>query len=470
MQRRFEIHRQKMLAQCEVAPRIFDDMINRLDRFSAQYVSRLCRKEQRIHAELYLGGLMSDLDRKNIESIAYRSGEDRHGLQHFIGSASWDHEPLIGTMVGEVAAEIGEAAGVIVFDPSGFEKQGKDSVGVARQWIGRLGKVDNGQVGVYMGYASEKEHVLIDTRLFLPEEWAKDKKRREKCGVPKEIRYQTRHELSFEMLKIHGPHLPHAWITGDDEMGRPKWFRKALRDQGEQYLFAVPSDTTVRDLEGKAPPHSHSGSGAQPKRKFERVKHWADMLPEKAWSEITVRGGAKGPLKLKMVKTRVVAKTEKRAISTEEELLVATRRQEEGGTWKHDYFLSNASPQTSLEELGRVIKAEHRIEDSLKRAKSEAGLADYEVRTWMGWYHHQALSLIATWFLTQEALHGRKWTPAITVPQVRESLAAIFHKAHAGGSIEQIRRERMLRLQRNELARFYHWKRLNLLAPLRISP
>lgn len=470
MQRRFEVHKQKMLSQCEVAPQIFDDMINRLDQFSAQYVSHLCRKEQRIHAELYLGGLMSDLERKNIESIAYRSGEDRHGLQHFIGAASWDHEPLVETLVGEVAAEIGQSTGVIVFDPSGFEKQGKDSVGVARQWIGRLGKIDNGQVGVYMGYASEKEHVLIDTRLYLPEEWTQNKKRREKCGVPKEVRYQTRHELALEMLRAHGSHLPHAWIAGDDEMGHATWFRRALRGRGEQYLLAVPSNITVRDLEGEKPPYSHSGSGAQPKRKFESLKHWAQTLPKEAWMEINVRSGEKGPLKLKMVKTRVVAKTEKRTVSTEEELLVVTRRQEEDGTWKHDYFLSNAPFQTSLEELGRVIKGEHRIEDSLKRAKSEAGLADYEVRTWRGWYHHQVLSLIATWFLIQEALRGRKWTPAITVPQVRESLAAIFHKAHASGGIEPIRRERMLRLQRNELARFYHWKRFNLLAPLRISP
>ena len=470
MQRRFEVHKQKMLAQCEVSPRIFDDMINRLDRFSADYVSHLCRKEQRVHAELYLGGLMSDLERKNIESIAYRSGEDRHGLQHFIGSASWGHEPLIETMVSEVAAEIGESTGVIVFDPSGFEKQGKDSVGVARQWIGRLGKVDNGQVGVYMGYASEKEHALVDTRLYLPEEWTKDKKRREKCGVPKEVRYRTRHELALEMLQAHGAHLSHAWIAGDDEMGRPYWFRKTLREQGEQYLLAIPFNTTIRDLEGEKPPHSHSGSGAQPKRKFETVRRWAESLSKEAWSEITVRDGAKGPLKLKMVKGCVVTKTQERRVNPEKELLIATRRQEEDGTWKHDYFLSNAPFQTSLEELGRVIKAEHRIEDSLKRAKSETGLADYEVRTWRGWYHHQTLSLIATWFLIQEALRGRKWTPAITVPQVRQSLAAIFHKAHAGSGIEPIRRERMLRLQRNELARFYHWKQLNLLAPLRICP
>ena len=470
MQRRFEMRKQKMLAQCEVSPKIFDDMIVRLDEFAIPYVKPFGRKERRHHAKLYLGGLMSDLERKNAESIAYRSGEERQGLQHFIGSSAWDHAPLIEVLVSQVAAEIGDPAGVIVFDPSGFEKQGKDSVGVARQWIGRLGKVDNGQVGIYMGYVSEKEHVLVDTRLYLSEQWAQDRKRREKCGVPKQIRYQTRHELALEMLEVHGSRLPHAWITGDDEMGRVKWFREALHQRGEPYLLAVPFNTTIRDLDGPRPKPSHVGSGAQPKRKFETVKHWAQNLPEKAWSEIEIRDGEKGPLKLKMVKCRVVAKTEKQCVSTREEVLIATRRQEEDGSWKHDYFLSNASAESSLEELGRVVKAEHRVEDSFKRAKSEAGLSDYEVRTWRGWYHHQVLSLIATWFLIQEALRGKKWTPAITVPQIREGLAMILHQTCDCANPDRIIHECKRRLVRNELARFYHWMKRNLLAPLRFQP
>ena len=323
---------------------------------------------------------------------------------------------------------------------------------------------------ISLGYVSEKEHVLVDTRLYLSEQWAEDKKRREKCGIPKKIRYQTRHELALEMLEVHGHRLPHAWITGDDEMGRVKWFREALHDRGEPYLFAVPFNTTIRDLEGPRPKHSHVGSGAQPKRKFETVKHWAQSLPQQAWSEIKIRDGEKGPLKLKMVKCRVVAKTERRCVSTRQELLIATRRQEEDGSWKHDYFLSNAPAQSSLEELGRVVKAEHRIEDSFKRAKSEAGLSDYEVRTWRGWYHHQALSLIATWFLIQEALRGKKWTPAITVPQIREGLAIILHQTCDCANPNRIIHERNRRLVRNELARFYHRMKRNLLAPLRFQP
>lgn len=464
----FDIRREELLAQCEVSPKIFDGMMKRVGEFVTPYALHLRRKEQRQHAQTYLGGLMSDLERKTSESIAYRYDQDRQGLQHFIGAAPWDHQPLIEVLVGQVAVEMGDSRGVIVFDPSGFPKQGTDSVGVARQWIGRLGKVDNGQVAIYMGYVSEKEYALVDTRLYLPKEWTQDKIRRKQCGIPKEIRYQTRHELALEMLETHGASLPHAWITGDDEMGHVTWFREALRHRGERYLLAVPFNTTVRDLEAPRPTPSHEGSGAQPKRKFESVRDWAQGLPQKAWSQIVVRDGEKGPLKLKMVKCRVATKTEDRCVSTAEELLIVTQRQEEDGSWRHDYFLSNAPAETSLEELGRVVKTEHRIEDSLKRAKSEAGLGDYEVRTWTGWHHHQTLSLMALWFLTQETLRGKPLAPAITVPQIREGIAMSLHKIWNCTDPEQIARDRTRRLQRNELARFYHWKKHNLLAPLRI--
>jgi SRSO17 transposase len=145
----------------------------------------------------------------------------------------------------EVGKELGEEDGVIGFDPSGFKKCGTESVGVQRQWLGRLGKVDNGQVGIYMSYASRHEYTLVDARLYLPKSWAHDKKRRKKCGVPKEVCYQTRQELALDMLQSNRGLLPHQWITGDDEMGRSSGFRRDLRGLGEQYLLAVPSDTGI---------------------------------------------------------------------------------------------------------------------------------------------------------------------------------------------------------------------------------
>src|SRR4029077_4949998 len=128
-------------------------------------------------------------------------------------------------------------------DPSAFPKKGAASVGVQRQWCGRLGKGDNCQVGLYLGYVSRQGPALVDVRLYLPQEWAQDKKRRLKAGVPKAIRFRTRHQLALEMLDQRGRLLPHAWVTGDDEMGRSSWFRKELRQRKECYLLAVPSNT-----------------------------------------------------------------------------------------------------------------------------------------------------------------------------------------------------------------------------------
>jgi SRSO17 transposase len=378
---------------------------DRLREFVRPFADRLGYRVQQTHVESYVVGLASGLRRKNVESIAYLHDQDRRNLQHFIGESAWDHRPLQAELVNQVAQELGESDGVIVFDPSAFAKKGTESVGVARQWCGRLGKVDNCQVGVYMGYVSRQEHSLVDARLYLPKSWARDRKQRKKCGVPQQVKYQTRHGLALEMLEQQRAILPHGWIAGDDEMGRPTHFRRELAALNEKYLLAVPSNTTVRDLEGASP--AYQGHGAKPKRSFEQVRHWAASLPESMWTNVEVRDGEKGPLAMQMVKRRVEARTEKRRVGPEETLVV-TRTLDEKADAKYDYYLSNAPIQTPLQEFARVIHAEHRIEECIKRAKSEAGLADYEVRTWLGWHHHQVLSMIATWFLVQETRRGKK--------------------------------------------------------------
>ena len=406
MERRFEIQKREILKEADIKPQVFNGMLKRLEQFIKPFIASLGRREPKENARIYISGLLSDLGRKNVESIAYRYDRDRRALQRFIGSVPWDHQPLLEELARQIGAELGEDDGVIVFDPSGHKKCGNDSVGVQRQWLGRLGKVDNGQVAIYMGYASRKEHALVDTRLYLSKQWAKDKARRKKCGVPKQIRYQTRHEQALDMLKNNGQYLPHSWIAGDDEMGRSSRFRRDLRALGEQYLLAVPSNTGIRDLD--SPPPAYGGRGQPPKQPFQRVNVWRGSLGDDAWSRINVRDGEKGPLVIEIVKRRVVARTERSWHDFTEELLVVTRTPDGNGKVKYDYYLSNAPVETPLEELARVIKAEHRIEDSLKRAKSEAGLSDYEVRTWAGWHHHQTLSLIATWFLICETQRGKK--------------------------------------------------------------
>src|SRR5690348_15663190 len=198
---RYRLRKQQLLDECEVPPEVFQGGIERLAEFARPFAECLARQEQKDHARTYLAGLVSDLGHKTAESIAYRHDQERHGLQHFVGSSTGDHRPLLRELARQVGHELGTPDGVIVFDPSGFPKKGGASVGVQRQWIGRLGKVDNGQVGVFMAYASHREHALVDVRLYLPKSWARDRARRKRCGIPGAVRHRTRHELALEMPK-----------------------------------------------------------------------------------------------------------------------------------------------------------------------------------------------------------------------------------------------------------------------------
>jgi SRSO17 transposase len=404
---RYQERLQEMMAQAEVSPEAMRGLLDRLETFVHPFCASLGPTERRRAAE-YLTGLLSHLDHKTAEGIAYLLDQDRQPLQRFIGQADWDHRPSLVTLAERVGQRLGEPDGVIVFDPSAFAKKGDKSVGVARQWCGRLGKVENCQVGVYMGYVSRIEHALVNVRLYVPEEWAKDRGRRKVAGIPREVKFQTRHELALEMLAECGSALPHAWVTGDDEMGRPEWFRRDLRGLGERYLLAVPSNTLIRDQE-VAPP-AYSGRGRHPKNPFTRVDEWAEGLAEGEWTKIEVRDGEKGPLEVEAVKHRVRARTETGGEGPEE-LLLITRELQNDNTYKLDYYLSCAGAETPLAELARVAKAEHRIEECLERAKGEAGLADYQVRNWPGWHRHQTLSLLAAWFLNEETRRGKNPDP-----------------------------------------------------------
>jgi SRSO17 transposase len=311
MDARYAIRKRQLLDECQVAPEIFEQVLPRLYTFLEPFVKIFQGQAADQHAKTYICGLLSDVERKNVESIAYRFGQSRLPLQGFIGWEAWDDEPVRHVLRSQVKTHLGQGDGVLVFDPSGFPKSGHESVGVARQWCGRLGKVDNGQVAIYLGYVSRKGHTLVDTRLFLPKDWTKDKARLDKAGVPTASRaYRTRHQLALEMLATHGASLPHGWITGDDEMGRPYWFRRRLAALGERSLLAVPSNTAMRDLEEEPP--EYSGRGRRPTRPWYSVEAWSQSLDAAPWQRIDVRDGSKGPLVVEAVKRRVVSRTHRR--------------------------------------------------------------------------------------------------------------------------------------------------------------
>lgn len=403
----FEERKRELKSECRVTRNAMAWASSRLETFMRPFVESYRRREQELHATTVVRGLCSDLKHKNGESIAYLFGLNRKVVQHFIGESQWNDQPLREELARQVGSQLGEQDGVIALDPSAFPKSGTQSVGVARQWCGRLGKIDNCQVGVYLGYASSKGHALVDTELYVPKEWTNDKPRMKRAGVPKNRqRYRTRHEICLELIDRHADKLPHAWITGDDELGRPAGFRRALRDRNEQYLLAVPCNTTIRDLE--IPEPEYSGSGRPAKRRSQRVDRWLVERSDDDWTAIEVRDGEKGPLTVEALKRHVETGKRGRPTVAKEVLVVVRHKDRDSAVVKTDYYLSNADAATSLTEFCRAAKAEHRIEECLQRAKGQAGMADYEVRNWLGWHHHQTLCLLASWFLNVETRRVEK--------------------------------------------------------------
>ena len=407
MKDRYRTRKRQIEKDAKIDKKDTAGMRARLDRLLSPFFDHLTRSEARGNAAVMVKGLLSDLKRKNTESIAYRFGKKARALQLFVGTDDWEHQIILDRIAKETVKLIGEEDAVLAFDSSGFEKEGKMSAGVARQYLGRFGKVDNGQVGTFMAYVTRKEHVLVNGKLFVPQEWNDDPARCERAHIPKEEykKHKTRHQHCLEMLDHQGGFLPHAWVTGDDELGKSSWFRRQLRKRNEKYVLAVPCDTNIRDKD-LAP--EYRGRGAIPKGKFRRVDDRKDFISDDEWIEVDIRDGEKHPLKMRLVIARVMARTEngKRG-SGDEEWLIVVERPETNGV-KYDYYFSNAPWTTSAAEFARVILASHRVEDCFRRAKDECGLAEYEVQSWLGWHHHMVLALLAAFFLTKETLRSKK--------------------------------------------------------------
>jgi SRSO17 transposase len=361
--------------------------IGSLERFLERYRPLMSRSEQRTHMGVYLEGLLSSLERKSVEPIATMHGLYRRPLQHYIGAGLWSDRAVRNEMRAQLVEELGDPDGVFVLDGSGFHKQGVDSVGVARQWCGRLGKIDNCQIGVFLAYSTPKGHALIDAQLYLPEDWADDQARREATYVPAEVQFQTSWQISDALIASAAPHVPHAWIVGDDEFGRPSEFRDRLADRGERYLLEVPCNTLVRR------PNHWAGR----RKTWKQVHLRQEELASQRWTRIRLRDGEKGPLEVRAFCTRV--ETRRDGGPPREETLFVMQTLTGNRTW---YFLANADVRLDPTKLAAVAAHRHRIEQVFEAAKGEVGLAQYEVRSWVGWNHHVTLSMLALAFLTLE--------------------------------------------------------------------
>jgi len=388
---RYEERFPEMMAQAEVSPEAMRDLLDRLETFVDPFCASLGAGERRGAAES-LTGLLSPLEHKTAAGIAYRLDQDRQPMQRFIGQADWDHRPALAILAARVGRQLGEPDGVIVFDPSAFAKKGDKSVGVARQWCGRLGKVDNCQVGVFLAYVTARGATLVDRRLYLSREWVQDRKRRRQTYVPPEVRFQEGWRIGLELLDRARADLPCGWVAGDDEFGRVTALRGALRQRGLRYVLDVPCDTLIRDL-GEAP--------ALGKRRppWRRADAWAAQLPASRWKRVRVGDGTAGPKEVRVAEAWVQTKDEDGCCGRRERLVVLRTIDGEPRRW---YALSTAAAETPVERVAQVHGQRHGVEEALQAGKGEVGLAHYEVRSWVGWHHHMTLSLLALWFLTLE--------------------------------------------------------------------
>jgi len=383
---------QALLADAEVSPADVTGCRRRLEFFLQRYLPRFYRVEQHELARVVLQGKLSDLQRKTSEPIAAQAGRPRKPVQHFVGAGCWDDEGVMAELRQHVAEELADDEAVLVLDPSAFPKSGSDSCGVARQWCGRLGKVENCQRGVFLAYVSARGQALVDRRLYLPKDWAADAQRRQPAHVPEGVLFQESWRIGLELLDRSGAELPCGWVAGDDEFGRCAEFRAQLRRRRLRYVLDVPCNTLIRDLAEEPSP----GRRRPPWR---RVDEWAALQPRRRWRKLPLGAGSKGPKVVWAVEAWVQTRDEDGCVGPRERLVVLRTVDQEPQSW---YTLSNARAEVPLAALAAVHGRRHGAEELFGAGKGEVGLGHYEVRSWVGWHHHMTLSLLALWFLEGE--------------------------------------------------------------------
>lgn len=383
---------QRLLADVEVSAAAVRSCCSRLEQFLQRYQPCFYRLEHHDLARVVLQGKLSKLERKTSEPIAYLAERPRKPVQHFVGAGAWDDEAVMAELRTHVAEELGDADAVLVLDSSGFAKKGTASCGVDRQWCGRLGKVDNCQVGVFLAYVTATSYAPLDRQLYLPQTWADDAERRERTHVPEHVTFQESWRIGLGLLDRSSAQVPFGWVAGDDAFGRVTALRAAVRARRWRYVFDVPCNTLIRDITAA----SAAGRGKWP---WQRVDAWAEAQPSWRWRRVKVGDGSKGPRVVRVLETWVQAKDVDGGIGPRERLVVIRTIERAPQVW---YTLSYASDAVSVDQVAWAHARRHGVEEVLQAGKGEVGLGHYEVRSWVGWHHHMTLSLLALWFLILE--------------------------------------------------------------------
>jgi SRSO17 transposase len=377
-----------------------------LESFLDRYALLFGRPEAQGHGRRFVQGLLLGGERRSVENIAEAiDGCVVRSLQTFVTNAPWSGDALLAELRRQVADEWGDPEAVVIVDETGFPKKGTRSVGVKRQYSGTLGRVENCQVGVFLGYHATKGHALVDRRLFLPEEWAKDRPRRQAAGVPEGVIFRTKPELALAMVAdAVASGLPFKWVTGDSVYGDSPGFCQGIRALEKWYVLDSSADARVwTSRPDVIPPGRKSGRGRATTRprvatKPSRVDDVVAGLPPGAWRRVTVAEGSQGPLVYEYAEVRVWF-SEEGLPSGPERLLV---RRSLGQEPELKYHRTNAPAEVPLATLASIRSKRWAIEQDFQSGKGECGLDEYETRGWVGWDHHTTLSVLALWFLARQ--------------------------------------------------------------------
>lgn len=350
-----------------------------------------CRIQQRRTASAFIDGLLSGAERKSGWMLSEEAGFDGpYRMQSLLGRSSWSADALCALVRRYAMDTLGDSAGVLVVDETGFLKKGKHSVGVARQYSGTAGRIENCQIGVFAAYASRWGHALIDRQLYLPKAWTGDPERRAKAYVPEEVEFATKPQLARAMVsRLLDEGMPCAFVLADAVYGSDSGFRRMLEQREQPYVLAVRSTHTLRLVE--------DGHFIQTD-----PSTLVEDLDAEAWQALAAGEGAKGPRLYEWARLPL-GKQAKGGCS---KWLLARRS-------RHDpaaiaYYFAYAPTTTTLADLAAAAGSRWTIEECFLRAKDDLGLDHCEARSWHGWHRHMRLVMAAGAFLTKLGAEQRR--------------------------------------------------------------
>jgi SRSO17 transposase len=400
----------------DLTPGDLATILDELRAYHAIFSPLFGRREQRTWSQNYLHGLLLEIERKSIEPIVlHLHGADRNAvraMQQFLSEGSWDDTAILRRLWQEVATDLADADGVLILDGSDFPKQGQESVGVARQYCGQVGKTANCQAGVFLAYTSQHGYSLLDRRLYLPEVWFTDAyaDRRKACGVPDELTFATKSQLGWAMIDgvVRTGTLPCRWVTCDEGFGKNPALLDQIASVGLWYFAEVSHDTRVWRERPATALLPWTGRGPKPKRQRlvpsaptpEEVQAIAAALPREQWQQHVIQEGSQGPQVAEFAFVRVVVVRDE---LPGPQVWLVLRRSLSDGELKT--YLCNAPADVAEQRLVRTSGMRWPIETCFEVGKQELGMGDYEVRSWRGWHHHMTLVILALAFLVR--LQGR---------------------------------------------------------------